>query len=136
MTDPPSQLPAEVADSESLSRFLTQRNHYNRQGPKASAFLPNPKTKNTSVFRIGRDDAAVRQAWDNNASGERSLRGYAVVVAGDVRSLELEVEADDIPPGHANIENWPWFDDDPALQKAKQKELAMGIASEATLVVF
>jgi len=133
----PSGLPEEVADGESLTRFLTQSGHYNSVGPKPSAFLPSPKTRNTSIFRIGNDPVAVCGAWEQHASeSDRTLRGYAVFQAGDARSLSLDVVAEDPPPAHANLENWPWIEDDPDLQKAKQKEIAMGLVSKAELVVL
>jgi len=133
----PSGLPEEVADGESLTRFLTQSGHFNLVGAKPSAFLPSPKSRNTSVFRIGNNPIAVRGAWGQQASeSDRTLRGYAVFDAGVARSLSLDVVADDPPPAHANLENWPWHEDDPDFQKAKQKEIAMGIASKAELVVL
>ncbi len=41
---------------------------------------------------------------------------------------QLGLEADDNPPGHANICRWP-------SEKPKQKQLAMRLAAEAKLVV-
>jgi hypothetical protein len=132
-----SGLPEEVADDESLSRFLTQSGHYNSVAAKPSAFLPNPRSRNSSVFRIGNDPVAVREAWDREASDtDRTLHGYAVFRAGEARALSLEVVAEEPPRAHANLENWPWLEDDPELQKARQKEIAMGIASKAELVIL
>jgi len=115
-------LPELVADTESLTRFLTQSSHFNSFGAKPSAFLPNPRSRNTSLFRIEKDDGAVRQAWEDYAAGaERVLRGYAVVIASDVRSQSLEIVAEEPPPAHANLENWPWIEDDPELQEGEAK---------------
>ena len=133
----PSGLPDEVADDESLTRFLTQSGHFNSVTAKPSAFLPSPRSRNTSVFRIGNEPATVRQVWAREASdSDRTLHGYAVFRVGGVRALSLEVVAEEPPPSHANLENWPWLEGDPELQKARQKEIAMGIASKAELVVL
>jgi len=115
-------LPEVVADTENLTRFLTQSSHFNSFGAKPSVFLPNPRSRNTSIFRIERDAGAVRQAWEAHAAGaERVLRGYAVVIASDVRSQSLEIVAEEPPPAHANLENWPWIEDDPELQEGEAK---------------
>ena len=47
----PSGLPELVGDEEDLTRFITQSNHFNSFMAKPAAFLPNPKYRNTSVFR-------------------------------------------------------------------------------------
>ena len=43
----------------------------------------------------------------------------------------LEVMADEPPPRHAAIRSWPWIENDPDLQKTKQKERAILIANAA-----
>jgi hypothetical protein len=43
------------------------------------------------------------------------------------------IQADEPPPRHANIVEWP-VDADPDLQKARQKEIALAIASQSILV--
>jgi hypothetical protein len=44
------------------------------------------------------------------------------------------VLADEPPPRHAAIKGWPWLDDDRDLQKARQKERALEVASKAVLL--
>jgi hypothetical protein len=67
-------------------------------------------------------------------SAQRRPAGAAIVRAGDVRAVLLEVLADEPPPRHAAIRGWPWLDDDPDLRKAERKERAAQIASKAILL--
>jgi len=117
----PSGLPETVADDEDLSRFLKQSNQFNSLMAKPAAFLPNPKYKNTSVFRIGNEPERLRLTWNEIAAGQRPLKGAAICKARHVREIQLEVLASEPPPVHANIEGWPWLENDPELQKARQK---------------
>ena len=132
----PSGLPEQVGDDENLTRFLTQGSHFNSLMPKPAAFLPHPKYKNTSVFRIGNEPERLRQTWNAAANGERTLKGAAVFKSTDVRGIGLDVIAKEPPPAHANIEGWPWLENDPELQKARQLELATQLASAAELIRF
>ena len=129
-----SGLPEHVADDEDLARFLTQSNQFNALMVKPAAFLPNPKYRNTSVFRLGRDPERLRQTWQDNAAGDRTLKGAAILKVIHVRSIQLDVIGAEPPPVHANIEDWPWLENDPVEQKARQLELAGQIASNAELV--
>ncbi len=71
----------------------------------------------------------------NAAAGERNLYGAAIFKANTARLAQLDVIADEPPPLHAVIRGWPWDESDPELQKAKQKEKAALIASEAVLLL-
>jgi len=130
----PSGLPEYVADTEDLTRFLTQSNLFNSFGAKPAAFLPNPKYGNTSVFRLGNEPDRLRQTWRETATGDRVLKGAAIFKARDVRASRLEVLPEEPPPAHANIEGWPWMENCPELQKAQQLELAGGLAEASELV--
>lgn len=134
MTPLPSGLPELVDGTEELSRFLTQRSHFNSIGAKAAAFLPNPKCRNTSVFRMGSNLELLRQTWNENKTGDRELKGAATLVAQSVRDVGLDVISEEPPPAHANIEGWPWLENDPELQKAQQLELANALASKAVVI--
>lgn len=129
-----SGLPDHVGDGEDLARFLTSSNQFSTARVKHAAFLPYAKDNRTSVFRHGRDSTAALWAlgWKHVAGG-RTIRGAGMVRASEVRAATLEVLADEPPPRHAAITGWPLLDD-PVLQKAKQKELAMQIASKAVLL--
>lgn len=130
----PSGLPDLVGDAEDLARFITQSNQFNAVMPKPSAFLPNPKYRNTSVFRCGAEIERLREIWKKTATGERSLKAAAIFAAQIVRNVGLDVIAKEPPDAHANIEGWPWLENDPELQKAKQLEQAINIAQRSELV--
>lgn len=130
----PSGLPDHVADDEDLARFLTQSSHFNATMAKPAAFLPSPKDRATSVSRHG---GALRdELWSLGlvASGDRKLYGAAILKAGVAREASLEVHADEPPPRHALLIGWPWDESDPEEQKAKQKEIALVLASRAELI--
>lgn len=126
-----SGLPEEIAEDEDLARFLTQSSHFNTTQVKPAAFLPSPRDHETSVCRHGK--APAKDLWNlgTAAAGERTLYGAAILKASEIRSAQLEVFPDEPPPLHAAIRNWPWIDNDPDMQKAQQKELAILLASAA-----
>lgn len=137
-----SGLPDTVADDETLSRFLTQKDQYKMGVPdvglivaKATAFLPYPKYKNTSVFRKTTNLDDLQKLWEAVNTSGRALKGVAFVKALDVRRAGVEVKPEEPPPAHANIEGWPWFDNDPLLQKSQQLEIATQIASASEVVL-
>ena len=132
----PSGLSEFVADSEGLARFLKSRSQYNAKGVKHSAFLPNPKDQTTSVFRHSGEPAS--DLWRIGVEEEKSARtlyGAAIVLAEIVRNEKLAVTAEEPPPRHAVICDWPVDPSDPELQKAKHKEIALVIASQARLLL-
>lgn len=130
----PSGLLDRVADDEDLARFLTQSNQFNALMAKPAAFLPNPKDRETSVSRHGSEPRARLWTIGIEAAGSRSLHGAAIFKAATVRLAQLDVEADEPPPRHAAIRGWPWDEADPELQRAKQREMALVIASQAVLL--
>jgi hypothetical protein len=127
----PSGLPEIVGDDEDLARFLTQRSHFNAIMAKPAAFLPSSKDRETSVSRHGRDP--VERLWEigQTAAGERSLYAAAIFKARAARAAGVNVFADEPPLRHAALRDWPWTDNDPELQKAQQKEIAVVLASAA-----
>lgn len=131
-----SGLPEVVADNEDLSRFLRHRSHISSSvgRSKPSAFLPHPTYKNTSVFRIGNEPERLRLVWIETQNPNSSPKGVAICKAEQVRAVQLDVIAEEPPPAHANIEGWPWLDDYPELQKARQKEIASQLAVVAEIV--
>ena len=130
----PSGLPDHVGDDEDLARFLTQSSQFNALMAKPVAFLPSPKDRETSVSRHG--IGSLEDLWKVglDAAGDRNLHGAALFKAHAVRMAQLDVVPAEPPPCHAAIRRWPWVEDDPELQKAKQKELAAVIASQAKLI--
>jgi hypothetical protein len=131
----PSGLSERVVDEEDLARFLTSSSQFNSEMAKPSAFLPETKTRETSVFRHGSEPRenlwAIGQV---HVAQGRNIHGAAIIKARDVRISQLEVAAYEPPPRHAAIKNWPWIEYDPELRKAQQKELANLLASKAVLV--
>jgi hypothetical protein len=130
----PSGLPEHVADDEDLARFLTSSGHYNSTFIKHAAFMPNPKDGETSVFRHGANP--VKELWKiGNANITNcTVHGAAIIKAKDVRRIKLTVFSHEPPPRHAAIRDWP-VDNDPDIQKARRKELAMQLASVAARVI-
>jgi len=127
----PSGLPEEIADDEDLARFLTSSRQFNSTIVSPAAFLPSPKSQETSVSRHGSEPSKRLWKIGTEAAGERSLHGAAIFKARDVRAAKLEVFADEPPPRHAAIRQWPFLENDPDEQKAQQKEQALMLASAA-----
>jgi hypothetical protein len=138
-----SGLTDHVEDGEILSRFLTQKDHYKRGltdsdkiVAKAAAFLPYPRYKNSSVFRKRQTDLIeLQEVWSQLNTSGRQLKGIAFVVTRDVRNAGVEVTPEEPPPAHANIEGWPWHENDPLVQKSEQLEIANQIAAKAEVVL-
>ena len=130
-----SGLPEVIADDEDLARFVTQSNQFSSSTAKAVLFLPNPKDRETSISR--HDSGSPEKLWKlgSEAAGKRELYGAAIFKAHTVRQAQLEVKADEPPPYHGVITGWPWDDDEPTELKAKQKSMALVIASQATLLL-
>jgi hypothetical protein len=130
-----SGLPDIVADDEDLARFLTSSGSFSARGVKPAVFLPSVHDRETSVFRHGSEPRETLWAiGSEQAAAGRTLHGAAIVKTCDVRAALLKVTADEPPPRHAVIRGWPYIDNDPELQKAQQKELALSIASKAVLL--
>ncbi|MGZ8901416.1 MAG: hypothetical protein ACXW3Z_15100 [Limisphaerales bacterium] len=131
-----SGLPELVSADEDIARFLTQSSHYNSLMAKPSAFLPNPKHRETSVSRHGADP--LDRLWELGrlAAGNRNLHGAAILKAQIIRAAALEVLAAEPPPRHAAIRQWPWIENDPELQKAQQLSAAQDLARNSTLLLY
>jgi len=122
----PSGLPDLVGDQEDLARFLTQSSHFNAAMPKPAAFLPSPKSQETSVSRHGSEPADQLWQIGRAAAGDRPLYGAAIFKAFNARAAQLDVSSKEPPARHAVVRGWPWIDADPDLAKAQQKERAVG----------
>ena len=130
-----SGLPELIADEEDLARFLTSSSQYNAKMVKPSVFLPEPKDRETSVFRHGSEPRANLWALGiEYAVQGRNLHGAAIIKAHQARSAALEAIADEPPSRHGTLRNWPWNENDPELQKAMQKDRANLLASIAELI--
>jgi len=127
----PSGLPSDVEDREELARFLTQSSHFNSLVVKPAAFLPNPRDQETSISRHGKDPEESLWELGRTAAAGRKLYGAGIFTAQAARAVQLSVIAAEPPHRHAVIRNWPWVTEDPELQKAKQKELALSLSTAA-----
>lgn len=128
----PSGLPEQVSDDEDVARFMTSSGHYNASAVRPAAFLPNPKNGETSVFRHGAEPLdELKRIAQKEVGAERHIHGAAIVKAGVIRMVELEVRAKEPPHRHADIIGWKWSVDDPEIGKAEQKEIATLIAQKA-----
>lgn len=126
-----SGLPEQVGDDEDIARFLVQSRHFKADVVKPTAFLPNPKDRETSVSRHGPVPAEDLWAIGQAVAGTRTLYGAAIIKAGAARESGLEVGAAEPPPRHAVISGWPWSENDRELEKARQTKLAQHLASAA-----
>jgi len=96
----PSGLEEIIADDEDLARYLTSSSQFNAIMVKPAAFLPNPKDRETSVFRHGSEP--LDRLWAigvEHAAGGRNLHGAAICKARHVRAAQLEVIAGEPPRG-------------------------------------
>jgi len=118
-----------VKPDENLSRYILQSNQIRTSDKtvKYTAFMPAPNGK-TSVFRtaglqqegiwkIGEDVAVPRQ---------KKLYGRADLTASRVFDAGLHIEADDVPPRHANLTAWP-------DESSKQMAIALELTASARL---
>jgi len=88
----PSGLEEIIADDEDLARYLTSSSQFNAIMVKPAAFLPNPKDRETSVFRHGSEP--LDRLWAigvEHAAGGCNLHGAAICKARHVRAAQLEV---------------------------------------------
>lgn len=125
-----SGLPKVVADEEDLARFIKSSSHFNLKGAKPAAFMPEIEARETSVFRhSGKPPEELWAIGEEYAAQGRTIYGAAIIKAGNIRAIQLDVLSDEPPPLHAAIRNWPWTEPDPELLKAKHKEFAILLAS-------
>ncbi len=96
---------------------------------KSSAFLPEPNSLETSVFRtIGLNEKEIWTIGEYHVAQPRghTLRGRGEVLTQVPRRLGLNVRPDNQPERHAAIVGWP-------VEKDRQQLLAIELAEEATL---
>lgn len=134
----PSGLPEIVANEETLVRFVFTSNHYNAQGVKWQAIMPDPANDETSVFRsyAGVPDDLWQQGL--RIAGERTLtlHGAGCLSAALVLQASLAIKSVEPPPKHANIVGWPTIVGDPAMQKSARMELAKRLINDAISVRY
>jgi len=117
---------------EPLSRFLfSTKSHFSieKKLVKSGAFLPEPTTLETSVFRttglLSSEIWAIGERHVAKPSG-RTLRARAELLAKSVYSVALNIHPDNNPERHATIVGWP-------TEKNEQLMLAAQLAAESAL---
>lgn len=114
----------QVDPSEDLTKFIFNRSQFSPSNNrvKYSAFMP-PPNRRLSVFRIA--GFAENDVWEiGETIGERRtlpLSARADIKVLFVAETGLKIDADDIPPRHVNIIDWP---EDHSAVILKAKELA------------
>jgi len=120
----------DIKVDEVLSRYILDKTHirYSNRTVKYSAFLPAPDGT-TSVFRVsGLTEEQVWEVGDREVALKRQkpLVGRADITAAHVLKAGLELDADNNPPLHANINGWP-------VERSGQKLIALKLAEDAQL---
>lgn len=133
-----SGLPELVDGAESIVRFMTQSSHFSRVHAvvKQAAFLPARYPVETSVSRIEAREQDILEAWARSGISHGKLYGVAHLTASEVREIGLEVVASEPPHRHAAIVSWPSHIHDSAAEKSQHKELALMLASKASLLLL
>jgi len=103
---------------------------------KPGAYLPNNKNGRLSVARHAADPVEESQRIAKQDFGLEKAFGIALLDAGEFRKEDLDFEADDTPPRHADVIGWPWANDDPQFGKAAQKEKAAALAQKAQRIIY
>jgi len=117
---------------ELLARFLTQEGHFssNKGIVRSRAFMPNLNGE-TSIFGIDglKNDQIIMIAETHirTYSGKPPY-GRAEIKSKEVYINNLKIIFDNKPERHANIVGWP-------LEKQDQKEIAIELARNATLIL-
>ena len=118
---------------EELSRYLLSRSQFSsmHQRVKYHAFLPEPRSMETSVFRVrGR---GADEIWDLGqrlvaSPLGRPLRARADITTREVLEVGLAIHPDNRPERHATIRGWP-------EEKERQMILATELAAASQLHV-
>lgn len=137
--EPLSETPAPITDTERLSRFVMQADHFNltKNEIKFRAFMPARTDNEVSIMRTETlDEPEVWALGDKVADvSGRTLYARGDFLATHVRSTfvapwRLSVRPDNEPPAHelhAVIEGWP-----PATEPDIRKSLAQQLRAHAT----
>ena len=123
-----------VDSNENITRYLFQKDQFNRQSQSLNpaAFIPSKKEtpRSLSVFRT--KDLTDRQIWDTGIEEVESKRDRSLKARGDtiVKKI-LDSNLSVVPETsqherHADIINWP-------LEEHKILEIASKLALKATL---
>lgn len=114
-----------IGANEILARYIYSKHAYRPSDHtvKHTAFRPRDG-KRVSVFRtVGLNENEI---WSlGETLRPKPLRGRADIATLDVLGTGLTVDADDVPPRHANITGWPAEDSAILLKAIELAEMAM-----------
>ena len=116
-----------------MSRFIFERKHFATENHrvKPHALEPGRADNKTSVYQTG--GLLENDIWQLSINYVEPNRGKSTLARADIdidaiTRLSLLVIADEPPPRHANIEDWP-------PDRSAVMSLAQQLAADATLVV-
>ena len=116
------QSPDAVGAEEPLTRYIYSRRQFNpsRGTVDATAFMPEPSPRETSVYRIdGLETEAISEIGARiGRDRQRTMHARADLTAHHVTSVELRVQPDPPPEHHAVIIGWP-DDKDATMSRAQ-----------------
>ncbi len=113
--------------SEDFTKYIFNKSQFSslNKRVKYSVFMPS-SNRRLSVFRIS--GISVQEVWKigETVGSQRasSLLARADIKATAVIDIGLEIDADDIPPRHANIVGWPDEDSEIKLRAVELAEKA------------
>ncbi len=112
---------------ETLSRFVVSNRWIRADNTvRHTAFLPNPKNGETSVFRIsGITDNEIWAIGESEVAPiqNKPILGRADIETSIVISKDLKVIPSEPPERHADITGWP--------EESKHKQIALELAAES-----
>jgi hypothetical protein len=121
-------VPAEVADEESLARFILYSKWIRNsdQTVKSDAFIPYPYPDLSVTRHLYLSEEEIWGMGQGIAASKKTLYGRADFYAADARKQYLKIESDPAPnnPNHANIVGWP-------TDKPAQKIIAQQLAADS-----
>jgi hypothetical protein len=125
----PANVPA-VADSEPLSRYVTQSGQFRPSDHtvKPDLFIPHPRQELSVTRHLDTTEVEVWAIGHNVATTlGRKLYGRADIQASHCRIDSLQVTPKPLPqnPNHADIQGWP-------IPKQDQKSIALRLAASAS----
>ena len=129
-------MPSPVGEDELLARFILFKRHFRRidNTVKPEALIPAPRIQLSVTRHLG---LTPRQIWEAGCEVARvrqlqvpgaTLHGRADILASDARNLHLEVNPDEPPLNHANIEPLP-------AEEAAQLIIAQKLAARNSVFI-
>jgi|SRR6185436_970957 len=126
-----------MTDTERVSRFILDKNHFKAGHAKFRAFDPPPAEIALSVSRT--EGLSDSQVWDHGDVHVARPSGRQIVARGDFTredaravqagGCQLDIEPEEPPPLHANVIGYPSIE-----QKELRKSLAQQLVAKVVAV--